>query len=216
MANTPFPTSNRVVAWKSATITTSAGTDNSAKGTSNDNVVNAPSSSIDNALALDTVNAAESHCYTDTDYGRVLWKIGLILLPVMWFCYGTQQADNISVSTKATFSLKTDTHLVGQQYNWLTTIFYLAYLVAELRGNYLMQRTSLRWTLAGCMLIWGIFVLCIGFSNNFATIMTLRALRGAAESTIAPAFLLITAAFYARREHALCTIIWGSELGNTL
>lgn len=73
-----------------------------------------------------------------------------------------------------------------------------------------MQRTSLRWTLTGCMLVWGILVLCIGFSNNFATIMTLRALQGAAESTIAPAFLLITAAFYTRQEHASRAIIWGT------
>lgn len=82
----------------------------------NDAVLTAiPDSSHALDLALDTVRAAESHCYTDADYRRVLWKIDLILLPVMWFCYGTQQADKISVSVQATFGLKEDTHLVGQQ-----------------------------------------------------------------------------------------------------
>ncbi|KAJ9156304.1 Major facilitator superfamily transporter [Pleurostoma richardsiae] len=161
-------------------------------------------------IALDTVNAAEGQ-YTEADYKRVLRKIDFILLPLMWVCYGTQQADKTSVSAQATFGLRTDTHLVGQQYSWLTTIFYICYLVGEFPGNYIMQRTSLKWTLSGCMFVWGIIVLCIAFAHNFPQLMVLRGLQGLAECTISPAFLLITAAFYARREHAMRSIVWGTS-----
>lgn len=67
-------------------------------------------------LVYDTVNAAEGQ-YSAADYKRVLRKIDLILLPLMWVCYGTQQADKTSVSAQSTFGMRTDTHLVGQQYS---------------------------------------------------------------------------------------------------
>lgn len=60
---------------------------------------------------LDTVNAK----YTEDEYKRVLKKIDRILLPLMWLCYGTQQADKTAVSTQATFGMISDIGLVGQQ-----------------------------------------------------------------------------------------------------
>lgn len=161
-------------------------------------------------VVLDTVNAAESQ-YTPADYKRVLRKVDMILLPLMWVCYGTQQADKTSISTQATFGMREDTGLVGQQFSWLTTIFYIMYLIGEAPGNYIMQRTSLRYTLAACMFVWGIIVLSIGFTHNFTQLMVLRALQGFAECTISPAFLLITATFYVSREHTMRSIVWGTS-----
>ncbi|PNP58300.1 hypothetical protein THARTR1_01815 [Trichoderma harzianum] len=60
---------------------------------------------------LDTVNAK----YTEDECKRVLKKIDRILLPLMWLCYGTQQADKTAVSTQATFGMIHDIGLVGQQ-----------------------------------------------------------------------------------------------------
>lgn len=48
-----------------------------------------------------------------------------------------------------------DTGLVNQQYSWLTTIFYLAYLVGEFPSNFLLQRWSLGKSLSIYMLLWG-------------------------------------------------------------
>lgn len=93
----------------------------------------------------------------------------------------------------------------------LSTIFYIAYLVGEAPGNYLMQRYSLNKTLFVCMFCWGVVVLCIAFTHNFAQLMALRALQGVFECTISPAFLLITASFYVSREHTMRSIIWGTS-----
>ncbi|UKZ47994.1 hypothetical protein TrVGV298_002230 [Trichoderma virens] len=91
----------------------------------------------------DTVNAK----YTEDDYARVLKKIDRLLLPLMWLCNGTQQADKAAISTQVTFGMQSDTKLVGQQFSWLMTAFYLAYLVGEAPGNYLMQRFNVNKTL---------------------------------------------------------------------
>ncbi|KAH7234246.1 major facilitator superfamily domain-containing protein [Fusarium solani] len=140
-------------------------------------------------IILDTINAADGQ-YTKADYKR---------------------ADKTSISTQATFGMREDTGLVGQQFSWLSTIFYIMYLVGEAPGNYLMQRFSLNKTLFICMFCWGVIVLCIGFTHNFAQLMALRALQGLFECTISPAFLLITASFYVSREHTMRSIIWGTS-----
>lgn len=81
------------------------------------------------ALNIDTIEASTE--YSDAYFRKLLWKIDLCLLPVMWICYGTQQADKTSLSVQAVFGIREDTGLVGEQFNWLTTVFYLAYMVCE-------------------------------------------------------------------------------------
>ncbi|KAK4064193.1 uncharacterized protein Triagg1_9172 [Trichoderma aggressivum f. europaeum] len=123
---------------------------------------------------LDTVNAK----YTKDEYKCVLKKIDRILLPLMWLCYGTQQADKTAVSTQATFGMINDMGLAGQQLSWLTTAFYIAYFVGETPGNYLMQRFSVNKTLFICMFCWSVVVLCIAFVQDFAQVAALRSLQG--------------------------------------
>ncbi|KAI7550843.1 MFS general substrate transporter [Hortaea werneckii] len=81
--------------------------------------------------------------YTPTEYKILLKKIDRFLLPLMWFCYGIQQTDKTALGTQAIFGLREDTNLVGQQYSWLTTIFYIAYLCGEFPSNFLLQRWAI-------------------------------------------------------------------------
>lgn len=154
---------------------------------------------------------AESAEYSDKYLKKLRWKIDLWLLPLMWFCYGTQQADKVSLSTQAVFGIREDTGLVGEQFNWLTTIFYLSYLVFEFPGNWLIQRMHTGRFLSVVMVLWGVVVLCIAFAKNFTHLMVLRALQGALECTISPTFVLMTGAWYTSREHTLRSLIWGTS-----
>jgi MFS family permease len=56
----------------------------------------------------------------------------------------------------------------------------------------------------------GILVLCIAAAKDFAGLMVLRFLQGAAECTTYPALILITASWYTTEEHAYRSIIWGT------
>ncbi|KAL3475449.1 MFS general substrate transporter [Aspergillus californicus] len=162
-----------------------------------------------NTIAQDTINAESE--YTEADYQKLLWKIDLWLLPLMWVCYGTQQADKVSLSTQAVFGLREDTGLVAAQYNWLSTIFYLAYLACEAPGNWLLQKWNLGKMLSVVMVCWGVVVLCVAFAKDFAHLAVLRAFQGALECTISPAFLILTGSWYTSREHTFRAIIWGTS-----
>jgi ACS family allantoate permease-like MFS transporter len=70
-----------------------------------------------------TISVAAEGEYTEEQYKQLRRKIDRYLLPLMWLCYGIQQTDKTALGTQATFGLREDTGLRGQQYSWLTTIF---------------------------------------------------------------------------------------------
>lgn len=161
--------------------------------------------------ANDFVTGSIQSEYSDAYMRRLRWKIDLFLLPLMWLCYGTQQADKTSISVQAVFGIREDTHLVGDQFNWLTTIFYLSYLACEFPGNWAMQKLHTGKFLSVVIVLWGMIVLCVAFAKNWAHLMVLRTLQGALECTISPTFMLLTGSWYTSREHTLRSLIWGTS-----
>ncbi|KAF8146102.1 major facilitator superfamily domain-containing protein [Mycena galopus ATCC 62051] len=149
--------------------------------------------------------------YTPSDYASVLRKVDRFLLPLMWLCYGDlpartsvsmylqssgiQQSDKASLGNQAIFGLRTDTGLKGQEYQWLTTIFYLTYLSR---------------TLSIYMLGWGICVIAIAAAQNWTHLMVIRGLQGFFECTISPGFILVIGAWYRTEEHAARALFWQS------
>jgi MFS family permease len=166
----------------------------------------------DSKLQLDadaaSIDAIEE--YSDEYMRKLRWKIDLCLLPLMWFCYGTQQADKTSLSVQAVFGIREDTGLQGNEFNWLSTVFYLSYMACEAPANWLMQKCHTGKFLAIVMVLWGVVVLCIAFAHNFTHLMVLRTMQGALECTISPTFIFITGAWYTSREHTLRSLIWGT------
>ncbi|KAJ9133808.1 Major facilitator superfamily transporter [Pleurostoma richardsiae] len=152
----------------------------------------------------------EAAPYSDEQYKSLKRKIDRYLLPLMWLCYGIQQTDKTSIGTQATFGLRQDTHLVGQQYSWLTTTFYLTYMCFEFPSNILLQRYKMGRTLSLYMICWGIIVLCVGFAHNFTQLVTLRALQGLFECCISPGFILVIGSWYTTREHASRSLVFQS------
>ncbi|KAI0470719.1 MFS general substrate transporter [Xylariaceae sp. FL0804] len=153
---------------------------------------------------------AGAEVYTDEEYRRLKRKIDWRLLPLMWLCYGIQQTDKTSLGTQATFGLEEDTGLHGQQYSWLTTVFYLTYLLFEFPSNFVLQRFWMGRTLSCYMIAWGLVVLCIGFTHDFEQLITLRALQGVFECCISPGFILIVGTWYTTREHASRSLVFQS------
>jgi MFS family permease len=84
-------------------------------------------------------------------------------------------------------------------------------VVSEPLVVYLLQRFAINKVLGIMMILWGIVVGAIAASQNWATTMALRALQGALESSISPAFLIVTASTWRTEEHSLRALIWGTS-----
>jgi ACS family allantoate permease-like MFS transporter len=66
------------------------------------------------------------------------------------------------------------------------------------------------------MICWGIVVICIGFCQNFAQLMALRAMQGLFECTISPGFLFIIGSWYKTEEHSSRALIFESAISGVL
>ncbi|KAJ7498900.1 CNF01220-like protein [Mycena latifolia] len=168
------------------------------------------SSPTDEKVELeDRRNSALDHQSLSPEDDRLLLRrIDCYLMPLLCITYGLQYSDKTSLSSGVVFGLRADTHLVGQQYAWLSTIFYLGYMLAELPMSFALQRFPLGRFLSITCIVWGALVMCLGACNNFAQLAAVRFLLGASESAITPGFLMIVASWYKRPEMTSRTLLW--------
>lgn len=88
------------------------------------------------------------------------------------------------------------------------SIFYFGYLVFVYPHNRLMQRLPLARYLSCIVFIWGIVLGLNAACTNFAGLMAGRFVLGALEGAVTAGFVLITARWYSRDEHATRTAFW--------
>jgi MFS family permease len=110
-------------------------------------------------------------------------------------------------------SMPTDLGLTGSQPNVALTVFFVPYVLFEIPSNILMKRFHPRIWLSGCILAFGLVMLCQGFVQNYSGLIATRFFLGLAESGIFPgSFYLIS--FWYRREEAQkrFTVYWSSVM----
>jgi len=134
---------------------------------------------------------------------RVLRKIDLRVIPIFFMIYLLQYLDKNSINFASVYGLIEDTHLVGQQYSWLSSIFYFGYLISQYPSGYLLQRLPIAKVLSCTTLLWGVIVITTPACHNFAGIAVNRFLLGFVEATLNPGFVLVMSVWYTTAEQPL-------------
>ncbi|RKK29165.1 hypothetical protein BFJ65_g1101 [Fusarium oxysporum f. sp. cepae] len=93
-----------------------------------------------------------------------------------------------------------DTHLVGQQYSWVGSIFYFGWLIAEYPANLILQKMPVGKTVGVAVIGWGAIVMCLGATQNAAGLMVLRFIMGALEAPLFPAVTILNTMWYKKSE----------------
>ncbi|KAM6510121.1 hypothetical protein FALCPG4_017748 [Fusarium falciforme] len=117
-----------------------------------------------------------------------------------------------ALSFAALWGLKEDTHLVGQEYSWLGSIFYFGYLFAEFPNLWLITRVPIGKYIGGCLTAWGATLCLVAVCHNFAGVATIRFFLGAFEACLLPCMMLLNSMWYRREEQPLRTAIWCNTL----
>lgn len=146
--------------------------------------------------------------YTKALAKRVLRKIDFRILAIMFVTYNLNFMDKTILSSAAVFGLKEDTHLHGQQYSWVGSMFYFGYLFFEYPTTIFIQKLPVGKYLAGVCLMWGVIVASTAGCSNFGGLATVRFMLGVAEATISPAFVYVTSIWYTRDEIPARTGVW--------
>jgi MFS family permease len=122
--------------------------------------------------------------YTKALAKRVIRKIDMRILAIMFVTYNLNFMDKMILSSAAVFGLEEDNHLVGKQYSWAGSIFYFGYLFFEYPTTTLIQRLPVRKYLSGVSLPRGIIVASTAACSSFGGLATCRFLLGVAVSLI--------------------------------
>jgi sugar phosphate permease len=127
---------------------------------------------------------------------KLVRKIDLILLPMLAGTYVLQYVDKSALAYSVVFDLFTNTDISNDQYSWLASIFYFAYLAAEYPWSYLAQKTRMAKVVSGCVISWGAILMATAACKNFAGLSVCRFLLGVFEAPITPCFMMIVSMWY--------------------
>ncbi|CAO2651720.1 Nn.00g000030.m01.CDS01 [Neocucurbitaria sp. VM-36] len=146
--------------------------------------------------------------FNPTEEKKLVRKIDRYLMPVMFFLYLLQYLDKTSLGYTAIMGIIEDTNLTGTQYSWVSSFFYVGFLVASPVSAVLLVKIPVAYAVAGTVLIWATILMCMAAGHDFASLSVLRIFLGAFEAAINPGFTLITAMWYKPSEHVIRHGIW--------
>ncbi|KAG5814141.1 hypothetical protein H9Q71_003403 [Fusarium xylarioides] len=148
--------------------------------------------------------------YSSKEDARVRWKLDLILLPMMALTYVLNYMDKVALSEASIFGIKEDLNLVGQQYSWSSSIFYLGYLVWQYPSSLLMQKLPIGRYFGVMIFLWGLTACTTAFTKDFATLCVNRVFLGVFESCMSPILTILISQYWTREEQPLRTSLWWS------
>ncbi|EER33709.1 hypothetical protein CTRG_02527 [Candida tropicalis MYA-3404] len=170
------------------------------------------SENVDDAMKLVRDHQDEEIELDEITSKKLLRKIDLCLLPVMCLLYCFQFMDKLSTSYASILGLRKELNMVGDMYSWTATAFYLGYLVFEFPASALLQRFPVAKTVSVFIILWGM-ILALHSVPEYSGFVALRTILGALESSVTPAFTIITSQWYKKEEQFLRTSCWFASNG---
>ncbi|KAH8807803.1 major facilitator superfamily domain-containing protein [Xylogone sp. PMI_703] len=153
--------------------------------------------------------AGEVGAFIDEETNKKLFRtINKRILACMLGTYFCQSLDKGTLGFASIMGIKTDAHLVGQDYSWLGTILYMGVLVGEYPTNLLLQKLPVAKYLSANVFLWGCVITCSAAAKDFKSLMVVRFLLGIFEACVQPAFIIMTTMWYTQREQAVLTSLW--------
>ncbi|KAJ6010277.1 hypothetical protein N7522_005293 [Penicillium canescens] len=149
--------------------------------------------------------------YSSNESARVRWKLDLILLPLMACTYILNYMDKVALSEASIFGINKDLNLVGQQYSWSSSIFFLGYLVWQYPSSLLMQKLPIGRYFGVMIFLWGLAATTTAFTKGFATLCVNRVFLGVFESCMSPILTILISQYWSREEQPLRTSLWWSS-----
>jgi MFS transporter, ACS family, allantoate permease len=131
----------------------------------------------------------------------------------MCVVYGLNYLDKTTISYASVMGIKKDIGLIGDDYQWLGSMFYFGYIAWEYPTNRLLQRLPIGKYSAACIIAWGTVLACFAAVENFSGAVAVRFMLGVCEAAVTPGFALITSQWYTKKEQGTRTGIWFSFNG---
>ncbi|KAK4547753.1 hypothetical protein LTR36_000711 [Oleoguttula mirabilis] len=127
----------------------------------------------------------------------VIRKLDKRLLPLVFLLYSLAVLDRSNLGNAKLAGLTKDIDLSGTRYQWLGTVFYIAYILCQWTSMGWKQFKPHKWA-ASVVLFWGFIATIQATVTSWGGLMACRVLLGIAESAFGPGVPLYLTYFYPR------------------
>lgn len=144
---------------------------------------------------------------------KVLRKIDWHILPWLFMLYGLQFLDKQMLSYSSIMGLYEDCNIDSDTYSWISSLYYIGYLVAAYPHNRLLQKFNQVKYIAIMTCCWSVTLMSMAAVTSAGGLYATRILMGVFESSVATGFVLIISRWYKTYEQATRTGFWTSSIG---
>lgn len=155
------------------------------------------------ALQLEEIKTKEQASIVATptaaEEAAVIRKLDWRLLPMVFILYTLAILDRSNLGNAKLAKMGNDIDLSGNNYNWLGTIFYIAYILSQWLIVGWKQFKPHHWA-AFCVVFWGFVASVQAAAFDWGGLMTCRFFLGVAEAAFGPGVPLYLSYFYPREK----------------
>ncbi|CUM68118.1 uncharacterized protein PRCAT00005835001 [Priceomyces carsonii] len=142
-------------------------------------------------------------------------KVDFRIIPLLFITYSLQFMDKLALSSSSVFGVREDNHLVGQDYSWVSSIFYFGYLAGQFPVTRMVQIVPIGKFIGATVTLWGVVLACSASSESYVGLLVARFFLGLLESAVSPVFVIVTSMWYRVEQQPARTAIWfgGNDFG---
>ncbi|ORY59184.1 major facilitator superfamily domain-containing protein [Pseudomassariella vexata] len=131
---------------------------------------------------------------------RLLWKLDLCVLPILFIVYMMSFLDRINISNARIQGLTEELGLTGTRFNVALFVYFIPYILLEVPSNMILRKIRPSWYISMLMFCWGITNMCIGFVRSYEALVILRFFLGVFEAGVLPGIIYLISMYYKRHE----------------
>lgn len=154
-----------------------------------------------------------SESTSSLDIRRIQRKVDWRIVPIMFLIYLFNLFDKVSLNYAAVMGLPVDLKLRGNEFTNAATVFFGAYLIAELPTPYILNKVPAGKWLGANVVLWGIATACTAAAKDYSSLLAARVFLGAFEAPVAPCLMLISSQWYTKPQQAPRFAFWYCGLG---
>ncbi|CAG8665620.1 19957_t:CDS:10 [Cetraspora pellucida] len=145
---------------------------------------------------------------------RLLRKIDFKIVPFMLLLYLLSFLDRVNIGNAKLAHLERDLGLVGSEFNWSLSIFFIGYVVFEIPSNLVLYKVRPSIWLPTIMIAWGITMSLMAFVKSYAELLITRFFLGVFEAGLVPGIVYYITLWYRRYDQSfrMGVILSGSSI----
>ncbi|CAN9192511.1 unnamed protein product [Alternaria alternata] len=139
--------------------------------------------------------------WTPEEETKVRRKLDRVIVPLTTLLYLLCFLDRVNVGNALIQGMAVDLDLNRDfRFNWVTSIFYIVYMFAEVPSNILLRKFGPKYYLPLLVCGFGFVSLCSAFVRSFEGLLAARAFLGVFEGGVMPGLAFFITCFYKRNE----------------